>query len=157
MSSRRKMCGFIPGLFTSKLMYGLPLISSVWSIAGYADKEPQKHSFKKKDILKLQALQNQAALLLQPLGGTQLRLSTASLLSSNNWLSVHQLTVYTTLLQLVKTLQHGTPSILIPLQHGQLQDQCQDRDNHHQCPKVFTQCRAGELCEPVTTSIQYAA
>ena len=52
ISSPSKMKGFTYGLFMSKLLYGLPLVSSLWSIAGYADHEPRKHSPRLNDLLK---------------------------------------------------------------------------------------------------------
>ena len=89
-SSPGKLKGFVHGLFMSKLLYGLPLFSSLWAIAGYADQEPRKHAFRLHDLLKLQTLQNRAARLLQPLVLDSTPTPTATLLANVGWLSVHQ-------------------------------------------------------------------
>ena len=106
------MKSFIPGLFTSKLLYALPLVSSVWNLSLYTGQEPNKLAFTKGDMARLQSLQNQAAKLLHERETLQLNHPTATLLADIGWLSVHQLTAYTILLQLAKILQHGTPAYI---------------------------------------------
>ena len=63
LCSKKKMKEFIPGIFTSRLRYALPLIGSVWGIDSHMCREPHKYSFTKNDLLALQSLQRQIALL----------------------------------------------------------------------------------------------
>ena len=106
------MRGFIPGLFTSKLLYALPLTSSVWGIYGYAEQERQHLACTKQDMHKLQSLQRQAALLLVDQTTLQLHHPTEEILQSVNWLSVHQLCVYSILMLTYRVLQSSKPVYL---------------------------------------------
>ena len=110
LSSRQKLRGFIPGMFTSKILYALPLVGSMWALGGYKEREPQKSAFTKSDLQKMQSLQRQAALLLQPTDTAHL--STKNLLDDTGWLSVHQLIAYTTLCLVIRIVQSRHPTSL---------------------------------------------
>ena len=56
-TSKNKMRSFVPALLISKIRYALPLYGSVWGLGGYKDQEPQKSSFTKYDISRLQSIQ----------------------------------------------------------------------------------------------------
>lgn len=60
------MRSFIPGILSSKIMYALPLVGSIWELAGYKETEPMKYCFVKNDINKLQSIHRESALLMLP-------------------------------------------------------------------------------------------
>ena len=109
VTSKEKMRTLIPGIFTSKMTYALPLIGSTWGFSGYRSSEPVKICFTKCDINKLQSLQRQAALLLlPPTSGLDLR-STESVLCDVKWLSVHQMVAYSILSLFLRMTTSGVP------------------------------------------------
>ena len=110
LSSNQKLKGFIPALFTSKILYALPLVGSLWGLSGYKEREAQKVAYTKSDNQRLQSLQRQAALLLQP--ADAFHISTKNLLDDTGWLSVHQLVAYTTLCLIIKIVQAKKPNNL---------------------------------------------
>ena len=56
VTSKEKMRTLIPGIFTSKMTYALPLIGSTWGFSGYRSSEPVKICFTKCNINRLQSL-----------------------------------------------------------------------------------------------------
>ena len=109
VTSNDKMRVLIPGIFTSKLTYALPLIGSTWGFAGYRSSEPMKTCFTKHDINTLQSLQRQAALLLLPPStGLDLR-STESVIQDVKWLSVHQMIANSILNLFLRMTKSGVP------------------------------------------------
>ena len=109
LSSKEKMRQFIPGLFTSKLRYALPLVGTIWGIQYYTSREPTKYAMTKADLMTLQTLQRQAAILINPPTHTPDHRSTSSILDEVGWPSVNQLIALTTLTILLRTLQTGRP------------------------------------------------
>ena len=112
LSSKGKMRSFVPAMFTSKILYALPLIASIWGLTQYAEIEPHKFSFTKHEIGRLQTLQRQAALLLCPAHHQDQPIPTTELLDEVRWLSVHQLAAHTTLALTVRIVQSGKPTYL---------------------------------------------
>ena len=112
LSSRNKLASFIPAMFTSKVLYALPLIANVWGLSNYVEIEPRKTAFTKNDLFKLQSLQRKAALLLHPPGPDPHLTSTYDALHKVNWLSIHKLTAFYTILMSIEAMRHGRPSFL---------------------------------------------
>ena len=105
VTSFDKMRNLVPGLFSSKLRYGLPLTATVWGLSKYCEQERQHLTTTKKDIYKLQSLQRQAASLVVG-GGLSPLTPTADVLLKANWLSVHQLgasVIISLTLRIIKT------------------------------------------------------
>ena len=100
---------FIPGLFTSKRRYALPLVGTICGLSYYTSREPVKYAMTKADILTLQTLQRQAAILINPPSHLPDHRSTSGILDEVGWLSVNQLTALTTLTLLLRTLRTGRP------------------------------------------------
>ena len=114
ISSRTKMVSFIPALFTSKVLYALPLplIANIWGLQSYRVTEPNKFSTTQHDIRRLQSLQRQAGLLVRPPEPGAEPVPTEHLLQSLNWLSVHQLGAMTILTKAIMTVRTGKPAFI---------------------------------------------
>ena len=95
------------GLFTSRLIYCITVWAAIWHIPGDYEIENKRTSMSKKDMHKLQALQNKALRLIH---GTDRSESTENLLKRTDSLSVHQLAAYHTLLQAFKIKNSGLPT-----------------------------------------------
>ena len=95
------------GIFTSKLVYGLPVVGACWQQSRYRAKHLQKLSLTKQDMGVLQALQNKAMRIL--VGDRASQKSTAELLGETDFLSVHQLCWWTALKAIEKCLRCGKP------------------------------------------------
>ena len=115
ISSRKKLQSFIPAMLTSKILYALPLVGSVWSLNEYSDREPNKTAFTKSHLQKMQSLQRQAALLLRPPEPSLTTTPTKDLLDQAGWLSIHQLIVFTTLSLTLRVMQNRKPAYLADL------------------------------------------
>ena len=111
VTSHNKMRNFVPGLFMSKLIYGLAVTSSVWGLSTYAEREHNKISCTKQDVLKLQSLQRQAAVLVCPQQPDPM-MPTREILRMVDWLSVHQLASYHILLLVLRVVTTGKPKYL---------------------------------------------
>ena len=106
----RQLNSVIDGLFTSKLLYCLPLYSNVWSMRNMDDTERKFSAFTKEDIRRLQVLQNRVLRI--KCQNYNLNTPTADLVKSCGDLSVHQLGVFHTLLQVFKIINSGQPVYL---------------------------------------------
>ena len=94
------------GMFDSKLLYCLQLFGNTWLRNQNDDTQRRFKAFTKADNQKLQVLQNKVLRMKTNLPfGTP----TVTLTRTANKLSVHQLTAYTTLLTIQKTLVRGQP------------------------------------------------
>ena len=93
------------GLFTSKLIYGICVWTGVWGIPGLAAEE-SRTSINKKDMNRLQVLQNKA---LRLVNYEDRSIPTVQLLNSTSSLSVHQLGAYLTLSQVFKIKESKLP------------------------------------------------
>ena len=93
------------GLFTSKLIYGICVWTGVWGIPGLAAEE-SRTSITKKDMNRLQVLQNKAMRLVNY---EDRSIPTVQLLNSTSSLSVHQLGAYLTLSQVFKIRESKLP------------------------------------------------
>ena len=100
----------IDGLFTSKLLYCLPLYSNVWGITDMDDTERRYSAFTKEDNRRLQVLQNRVLRL--KCQNYNLNTPTVDLVNSCGDLSVHQLGVFHTLLNVFKIIDSGQPEYL---------------------------------------------
>ena len=103
---------FIPGLFTSKLRYALPLVGTIWGLQYYTGREPVKYAMTKADLQSLQTLQRQAAILLSPPPSKPDLRSTRSILEETGWASVNQLIALTTITTTLRTIESGRPRVL---------------------------------------------
>ena len=93
-------------MFDSKLLYCLQLFGNTWLRNQNDDTQRRFKAFTKADNQKLQVLQNKVLRMKTNLPfGTP----TATLTRTASKLSVHQLTAYTTLLTIHKTLVRGQP------------------------------------------------
>ena len=93
------------GLFTSKLTYGMCVWTAVWDIPGQVVEE-SRTSLTKRDMQRLQALQNKS---LRLVNWTDRSTPTSELLRSTDALSVHQLGAYLSLVQVFKIRQTRQP------------------------------------------------
>ena len=108
-SSKTKMRSFVPALLTSKIRYALPLYGSVWGLGGYNDQEPQKSSFTKYDISRIQSIQRKAAIMTLPTNPDLQCLPTADILQQVKWQSIHQMIATSTLMLMIRILRYGKP------------------------------------------------
>ena len=116
VASKEKLRNIAQGLFYSKLFYCLPLFVTTWGIDTYKEGISRHYSFTKKDLHKLQVLQNQVSQLLINRGPLhECYLSTAELLKLSGDLSVHQLGAVSTICLMKRVLMSGKPSYLAEL------------------------------------------
>ena len=78
------------GIFYSKMSYCLPLFLNTWGFDSYRDGTSRNSSFLKKDLYRLQVLQNQVIRLMFNNYRVSCSMSTAELLNWSGKLSVHQ-------------------------------------------------------------------
>ena len=100
----------IEGLFTSKLLYCLPLYSNAWGIKDMDDTERRYSAFSKEDLRRLQVLQNR--ILRLKCGNYDLNTPTTDLIKACGYFSVHQLGIFHTLMQVFKIIRNGQPKYL---------------------------------------------
>ena len=98
------------GLFTSCLLYCLPLFANVWGIPSMDDTNRRFVAFTKEDCRKLQVLQNKT--LRYKTGNYGLNVPTSDLLEATKDLSVHQLAAYHTLVTVFRVVTTGQPEYL---------------------------------------------
>lgn len=108
-SSKAMMRSFVPAMIISKITYALPLIGSLLGLGGYNTLEPQKTSFRKQDILRLQSIQRTAMIMTLPTSPHLQNQPTIDLLNETGCLSVHQLIAYTTMALTFRIMKSGRP------------------------------------------------
>ena len=108
--SRKQFKAGCDGLFTSCLLYCLPLYSNVWGIATMDDTHRRSHSFSKGDCRKLQVMQNK--ILRLKCGIANRNIPTNDLLDATGDMSVHQLGANQTLGTVFRILRSGKPEYL---------------------------------------------
>ena len=111
-TSRNKMRSLVPGLFLSKLRYGIALTSSVWGLVKYGEQENQHQSITKLDMYRLQTAHTQAARLLCPSENKNQYTPTKDILNEAGWLSVHQLVAQVILTLVIRILNTRKPKYL---------------------------------------------
>ena len=94
------------GMFQSKLLYCLQLFGNTWGVLENDDTQRKYTAFTKSDNQKLQVLQNK---MMRMKTGLPYRTPTVDLTEAAGQLSVHQLTAYTSLLTVHKSLVRGQP------------------------------------------------
>ena len=100
----------INGLFTSKLLYCLPLYCHVWGVSNMDDMDRRYTALTREDLRRLQVLQNRVLRL--KCNNPDMNTPTAELLQTCGDLSVHQLGAFYTVLQVYKTIHSGQPKYL---------------------------------------------
>ena len=95
------------GIFTSRILYCLPLYSNVWGLANMDDTERRFSAFTKEDARKLQ---NKTLRLKSR--NYELNVPTQALLNSTGDLSIQQLGAFHTALTFFKIVQNGQPKYL---------------------------------------------
>ena len=100
----------INGLFTSKLLYCLPLYCNVWGTQSMDDTARRFSAFTKEDMRRLQVLQNRVLRLKSQ--NHDMNTPTAELVQSSGDLSVNQLGAFYTVLQVFKIINSGLPKYL---------------------------------------------
>ena len=113
--SRKQFKAACDGLFTSCLLYCLPLYSNVWGIATMDDTVRRSPSFSKADCRKLQVLQNK--ILRMKCGIVDMNTPSNDLLDSTGDMSVHQLGAYQTLVTVFRIIRSGQPKYLAEKLH----------------------------------------
>ena len=107
------------GLFDSKMLYCLQLFGNTWRTLQTDETNRRFAAFTKTDNQKLQVLQN---MLMRMMTRLPAQTPTVQLTKAADKLSVHQLTAYTTLLTVHKTMTRGQPHYsyekLIPKYQG---------------------------------------
>ena len=104
---------FVAGIFTSKLRYALPLIGTIWGTPTYNQRELNKYSFTKTDLLALQSLQRQAAQIVRGIHKEVSLEPTKEELDGVGWQSVNQLVASSSLLLLHRMIRTGKPATSI--------------------------------------------
>ena len=112
MASHQQMARFVPGMFTSKLCYTLPLVSPIWGLEEFSCFAKNKLACTKDVILRLQTAQNTAARLMCPSLHLPPLTPTAHVLGAAQLLSVHQLGAIHTLRLAIRIVRSGRPSYL---------------------------------------------
>ena len=90
LTSTQKMRTLVPGIFNSKLSYGLQVTSSIWGLSEYGETEMQKVSFTREIMMKLQSIQRQAAITMCPNMPIKFNTPTSEILNNIGMLSIHQ-------------------------------------------------------------------
>ena len=108
--SRRQLQNTCSGIFTSKLLYGLPLFSNAWGVPDMDDSSRRFMAFTKDDCRRLQVLQNKTMQIIT--NNHQLNVPTEELLSETKSLSVNQLGVFHTVMMEFKVIRSGKPKYL---------------------------------------------
>ena len=98
------------GIFTSCLLYCLPLFSNVWGLPSMDDSVRRFQTFTKEDCRKLQVLQNKV--LRMKTGNYVMNAPTNDLLDATGDLSVHQLGAHHTIVTAHRTIRTGQPKYL---------------------------------------------
>ena len=110
LMTRNQFSSACDGLFTSCLLYCLPLFANVWGLPTMDDINRRSVAFSKEDCRKLQVLQNKT--LRYKTGNFTLNAPTSALLDATDDLSVHQLGAYHTLVTVFRIVTTGEPNYL---------------------------------------------
>ena len=106
--TEKKFKMVLNGLFISKLLYCITAWSCVWGVGGGLDEQERRAvSMTKKDMRKLQTLQNKAMRILTK---SDYQTPTLNLLESSRMLSVNQLAGYSMATQVFKIFTTGKPN-----------------------------------------------
>ena len=108
--NRSQLNSVINGLFVSKLLYCLPLFVNAWGIASLDETYRRCSTFAKEDMRRLQVLQNKVLRI--KCQNYDINTPTVDLLNSCGDMSVHQLGVFHTLLQVFNIVHSGQPKYL---------------------------------------------
>ena len=108
--TRKQFSTTCDGLFTSCLLYCLPLFVNVWGLPTMDDTNRRAVSFTKEDCRKLQVLQNKTLRL--KTGNYTLNAPTNELLDATKDLSVHQLGAHHTLVTVHRIVTTGQSEYL---------------------------------------------
>ena len=108
--TRKQFSSACDGLFTSCLLYCLPLFVNVWGLPTMDDTSRRSVTFTKEDCRKLQVLQNKT--LRMKTGNYTFNAPTNDLLDASQDLSVHQLGAHHTLVTLHRIVTTGQPEYL---------------------------------------------
>ena len=98
------------GIFTSCLLYCLPLFSNVWGLPSMDDSVRRFQTFTKEDCCKLKVLQNKV--LRMKTGNYVMNAPTNDLLDATGDLSVHQLGAHHTIVTAHRIIRTGQPKYL---------------------------------------------
>ena len=109
--NRDQLNSVVNGLFNSKLLYCLPLFSNVWGIGNTDEIDRRYTAFTKEDMRRLQVLQNKVLRI--KCQNYELNTPTSELVRMCGDLSVQQLGVFHTLLQVFKIINSGRPHYLV--------------------------------------------
>ena len=107
---KHQLKNIIAGLFTSKLLYGIQLVSNVWGVADMDDTSRRFSAFTREDCRKLQVLQNKVLRI--QLGTIDRNEPTKNLLDKAQQLSVHQLGALHSVQLLFKVVTTHQPKYL---------------------------------------------
>ena len=113
-TSMEKMKILIDGLFNARLRYAMPCYMNIWLPETYREQDRHYQRMTKKDVERLQVLQNQLARLLlgqsrAPKDGVYLNVSTKDLMRDSGMLLVHQMGVMSIITLIRKVLRTGKP------------------------------------------------
>ena len=111
IASKKKLKIIAQGLFYSKMAYCLPLFINTWGLDVYRDVNCRNSCLTKRDISKLQVLQNQVLRLFFDKARVA-NMSTVELLKLSNELSVHQQGAFSTLCLAKKIILTNKPEYL---------------------------------------------
>ena len=103
----RKTCS---GIFTSKLLYGLPVFSNVWGVHDMDVSSRRLSAFTQEDCRKLQVLQNKTQRLITR--NYDMNAATEVLLSETKDLSINQLGAFHTVMTAFKAIRSSKPKYL---------------------------------------------
>ena len=108
--SKRQLQLTCSGIFTSKLLYGLPIFSNVWGLPDLDDSTRKFSAFTRDDCRRLQVLQNKTQRMIT--GIHEINTTTDVLLGATDCLSVQQLGAFHSVLTAFKAIHSGKPEYL---------------------------------------------
>ena len=126
--SKRQLQMTCSGIFTSKLLYGLPIFSNVWGLPDLDDSNRKFSAFTKDDCRRLQVLQNKTQRIIT--GIRELNTPTDVLLRETDSLSVHQLGAFHSVITAFKAIHSGKPEYFT-MKTGRWQGLSTQTDQHH--------------------------
>ena len=108
--SKKQLQNTCSGIFTSKLLYGLPLFSNTWGIPDLDDSNRRYSAFTKEDCRRLQVLQNKVQRIITR--NYDLNVATDVLLGETKDLSVNQLGAFHSVMTAYKAIRSEKPRYL---------------------------------------------